>query len=154
MNTNTKQPKLGILAAGFLVISVAALGQLPDGPGKDVTEKRCNSCHGPENYMGRPLSKGRWEKVIESMINRGAEGTDAEFDAVIAYLTRTYGPKVNVNRAPAQELRDALDLSADQAKALIGYREKNGALKTLDDLKKVPGLEAQEIEDRKSQIEF
>jgi competence protein ComEA len=146
--------KLGIFAACLAATCATAYGQLPDGEGKAVTEKRCNSCHGPENYMRRPLSKGGWEKVIESMINRGAEGTDAEFDAIVLYLTRSYGPKVNVNRAPARELRDALDLSAEQAAALIGYREKNGAFKAIDDLKKVPGLEAQEIEDRKSQIEF
>jgi competence protein ComEA len=138
----------------FVIGSVIALAQLPDGEGKDVTEKRCNNCHGPENYMRRPLSKNGWEKVIESMINRGAEGSDAEFDTIVAYLTRSYGPKVNVNRAPAIEMRDALDLSAEQGAAVVAFREKSGAFKTLDDLKKVPGLEAKEIDDRKSQIEF
>jgi competence protein ComEA len=131
-----------------------AAAQLPEGEGKAITEKRCNSCHGPENYAGRPLSKNGWEKVIESMVNSGAEGTDAEFDAIIAYLTRNYGPKVNVNRAPVRELRDALDLSAEQGDAVVSYREKNGAFKTLDDLKKVPGLDAKEIDERKAQIQF
>jgi len=142
------------LALCFVFACGIAAAQLPEGEGKAITEKRCNSCHGPENYAGRPLSKNGWEKVIESMVNSGAEGTDAEFDAIIAYLTRNYGPKVNVNRAPVRELRDALDLSAEQGDAVVSYREKNGAFKTLDDLKKVPGLDAKEIDERKAQIQF
>ena len=140
--------------ACIMFTCVAVFAQLPEGEGKAVTEKRCNSCHGPENYMGRPLSMSGWEQVIESMIGRGAEGTDAEFDSIIAYLTRTYGPKVNVNKAAATELHDALDLTVEHAEAVVQYRAKNGPFKTVDDLKKVPGVDGKEIEARKSQIQF
>lgn len=140
--------------AGLIFVCGVALAQLPAGEGKAITEKICTSCHGAESFMGLPLSKGGWEKTIESMINRGAEGTDAQFDAIIAYLTKSYSPKVNVNKAPALELADKLDLTKEVAGAVVGYREKNGAFKGLEDLKKVPGIEAAEIEARKSQVEF
>ncbi len=36
----------------------------------------------------------------------------------------------------------------------MSYREANGNFKTLDDLKKVPGLDAVKIESKKDRLEF
>ena len=138
----------------MVAAGAAAFAQLPAGEGKAVVEKRCTACHGVEEFAGRPLPKSGWDEVIERMVNRGAEGTDEEFDKIIVYLTNAFGPKVNVNKASARDFRTTLDFKAELAAAVVAYREKNGEFKSLDDLKKVPGVEGKEIDDRRGQIEF
>ena len=41
-----------------------------------------------------------------------------------------------------------------QAAAIIAYRAKNGAFKTVDDLKQVPTLDAAKIDAKKDRITF
>jgi competence protein ComEA len=135
-------------------VCTVAFGQLPEGEGKAVTEKVCNNCHGPENYTGKRLNKDGWEAVIQEMIAKGAQAPDADFDAIVLYLARNFGPKVNVNQAPAKELETSLELTADEGAAIVRYREKNGAFKTIDELKGVPGVDANKIEARKDRIVF
>jgi competence protein ComEA len=88
------------------------------------------------------------------MVSRGAEATDAEVEKIVDYLVKNMGPKVNVNKATAQDLMAKLGLSEAASAAIVGYREKNGSFKTLDELKKVEGVDPTEIESRKGRIEF
>ena len=138
-----------------LLVSLGLLvAQLPEGPGKAVTDKVCNNCHGPENYIAKRLNKDGWEEVIQQMVSQGAQASDAEFDTIVEYLTRNFGPKVNVNKAPPKEIETALELTSVEAGAIVQYREKNGAFKTIDDLKHVPGVDAKKIEARKDRVDF
>jgi len=41
-----------------------------------------------------------------------------------------------------------------EAAAVIAYREKNGLFKSVDDLKKVPGIDPQKIEAQKDRLYF
>jgi len=61
---------------------------------------------------------------------------------------------VNVNTAPAIEMESRLSLKRSQAAAIIAYRTKNGKFKSIDDLKKVPGVDAAKIEAKKVRIVF
>ena len=47
---------------------------------------------------------------------------------------------VNINTATQSELESVKGLGASKAKAIIEYREKNGAYKSVDDLDKVKGF--------------
>ena len=47
-----------------------------------------------------------------------------------------------------------LELSAENAAAIVRYREQNGGFKTIGDLKKVPGVDAAKIEAKKDRVEF
>ena len=69
------------------------------------------------------------------------------------YLAR-YFAQINVNKASAAEIQDIVDLSADDAAAIVKYRETNGEFKSIDDVGKVPGLDAKKIADRKDRILF
>ena len=62
--------------------------------------------------------------------------------------------KVNVNKAAASELETALQLSEKSAGAIVDYRKQNGDYKNLDDLKKVPGLDAAKLDALKAKIAF
>jgi competence protein ComEA len=59
-----------------------------------------------------------------------------------------------VNTAPFQELKNVLKLTVKEAQALIDWRDQNGNFHSLDDLKKVPGVEAGKLEEKKDLIAF
>jgi competence protein ComEA len=88
------------------------------------------------------------------MVARGAEGTDAEFEKIVEYLTKNYGPRVVVNKAGAGELASALEIPPTTASAIVAYREKNGPFQSVEDLKKVEGVDAADLEKKKGRIDF
>jgi len=62
------------------------------------------------------------------------------------------GP-VNINTADAKTLAKELDgVGAARAKAIIEYREKHGAFKSADDLKKVVGIGPATVERNRAKI--
>ncbi len=63
-------------------------------------------------------------------------------------------PKIKVNEARAIELESGLSLPRSQAAAIIQYRNKNGDFKSIEDLKKVPGVDVAKIEARKDRLVF
>jgi competence protein ComEA len=133
--------------------SAAAQIKLPDGPGKKTVEKVCFTCHGPENVLKKRRTKAQWDKVLDTMAENGAKATDKEFEEVLAYLNR-YFAQINVNKASPAEIQEAVDLTADEAAAIVKYREANGEFKNLDDVARVPGLDAKKVADRKDRILF
>jgi competence protein ComEA len=92
------------------------------------------------------------------MVKLGAQGTDEEFDAVLTYLSKNFGREtpgpINMNTADAVDLEAGLLLLRSQAQAVIQYREANGNFKSLDDLRKIPGLDFQKIEAKKARLVF
>ena len=76
-----------------------------------------------------------------------------EMEAVVAYLTAFFG-KVNVNTATAQELEKLLGLSGQEGQAIAAYRERNGKIKDFEQLKKVPGVDAAKLQEKRSRIAF
>jgi competence protein ComEA len=116
----------------------------PDGPGKQQFLQICGTCHGPENVLGQTMDTAGWTDVINQMISNGAQGSDADFSAILTYLVTNFGPTpahVAINKATAGNLQAWLNLPADQAQAIVDYRTKNGDFKSLDDVKKVPGVD-------------
>jgi competence protein ComEA len=147
-------------ACAFLLFALAAPSQstLPDDPAKPVVEKVCGGCHSFTVLSENRATKDRWEKIVDKMVSRGAEGTDSELDQVVDYLSRYFGPdspkKINVNKAAAAELVKTLAISQENADAIVQYRAKNGAFKNLEALKSVPGIDAKQIDAKKDSIEF
>lgn len=150
-------------AALFLTGGSTALAddkpKLPEGPGKDVTVRLCGSCHAAEIVMSRRESREGWSGVVEDMILRGLKGTDEEFGEAVDYLVANFPktaplPPVNVNKASAEELIAGLGLSRPQASAIVKYREEKGNYKSIEDLYKVPGLNAGMIDAKKSRLQF
>ena len=145
-----------------------AQSKLPDGPGKALVERTCKKCHTIETITRARLTPERWGEVVDDMISRGAEGTDEEFDQMVEYLAKNFGrgkapaagaktaasQKISVNKANATELAAGLGLSAEDAEAIVHYREKNGDFKEWQDLKKVPGIDSKKIEDNKDRLEL
>ena len=146
------------LATALFPAILRAQSDLPEGPGKAVTEKVCHGCHSFVVITQSRATKDHWEAIVDNMVSRGAEGTDDELEQVVVYLTSNFGPdkplKINVNKAGAEELARVLALSRENAAAIVQYREKNGVFKDLPALKSVPGIDAAKIEEHKDRIEF
>jgi competence protein ComEA len=130
--------------------------KLPDGPGKDAVVKACFSCHGAGNFRKARLTKDEWSDQVADMVDRGAQATDAEVASIIDYLARNFGQdsKLWINTAPFEELKNVLKLTVKEAQALTDWRDQNGNFKNLEELKKVPGLDAAKIEGKKDVIAF
>jgi competence protein ComEA len=88
------------------------------------------------------------------MRGRGADGSDDDFKAIVAYRGRFFGPEVNVNRAAAPDLESQLEITADEAGAIVKYRQAQGRFKDFSDLAKVPGLDTKKLEPIKQRIVF
>jgi competence protein ComEA len=143
-----------------IAVTVAAAAdkpKLPDGPGKETMQRICSSCHGPEIVLGKRLTRDGWSQIVMNMIQRGAQGTDDEFADIVDYLTKTVSAeaaKINVNKATSKELQTGLEISDKDADAILHYREANGDFKSIDDLKKVPGLDAAKVDAKKNRLSF
>jgi competence protein ComEA len=131
---------------------------MPDGPGKAETQKLCSNCHELDKSLSLKQDRAGWQRTIEKMLASGLKASDAEIATVLDYLTRNYPaddvPRLKVNSADAIEFESILSLKRSQAAAIIAYREKNGPFKSLDDLKKVPGLEAAKLDAKKDRLVF
>jgi hypothetical protein len=72
--------------------------KLPDGKGKAELQKMCGgACHGLDVITSQRKSKQGWTNVVDTMVSRGAEGTDAEIELVIDYLAKNFGRDANRN---------------------------------------------------------
>jgi competence protein ComEA len=152
-------PVKHLLTASALCLCVfvapaAVAADLPDGPGKDVIKRVCGVCHEAEIVAGQARTRAAWTKTIGDMVTLGAQGSDEDLDAILNYVVTNFPKKVNVNKAPAKDLQSVLDITPELAEAIIGYRQKNGDFKSLDDLKKVPGVDAAQLDTEKNRILF
>lgn len=136
----------------ILLAPVSAQG-LPDGEGRATYEMICGSCHGADIVIGSQGTRARWEEVVDAMRNRGAYGSEEDFKTVVNYLARYFGTPVNVNKASAKELETELGLTAAEAEAIVKQRSA-AALKTFDELAKVPGVNAAKLQPVKGRITF
>src|SRR5215468_7210605 len=146
-----------ILLLTCLPLSLASFAwadDLIEGKGKDKVEMICGACHGLEGVLSMNNSKSSWEDLIEDMRGRGADGTENDFKTIVAYLAKYYGPMVQVNKAPAKDLEEQLELTSAESAAVVKYRESNGGIKDWADLAKVPGLDTKKLEPIKKRLKF
>ena len=140
-----------------------AAGTLPEAPGKATVLKLCaTECHAAELVLGKERSEDEWEQTLIKMTQFGAKGSDEEFYEVFDYLAKNFPKrapgetidKINVNTATAKILEDGLEIAKKEAEAIVAYREENGTFKSLEELKKVPGLDAKKLELKKDRLIF
>jgi competence protein ComEA len=130
--------------------------ELPAGAGKDTLIRVCSKCHSPDNVIANGQDRAGWENTITKMAGFGAEASDEEFTQILDYLVKNFPPAttIHVNQATAAQLQSGLGLSPTEAEAVIEYRKKNGDFKSIDDLKKVPAVDAKKLDAKKDQLAF
>ena len=118
---------------------------------------KCGDRHSVNNVLATGRDRQGWQDLIVKMASLGMSATDEELSDISDYLTASFPPaatKLNVNKASATQLVTSLALTADEAKEIVGYREKNGDFKSLDDLKKVPNVDAKKLDAKKDLLLF
>jgi competence protein ComEA len=151
LNTNI----IFALAACFASLASA---QLPAGAGRDETQKVCSTCHEIERSVSLRQDRDGWKSTINKMMGMGAQGSVEDFAAALEYLAAHYPanglPPLNVNTAKAIDLEARLSLKRSEAALVIQYRAEHGAFKSIDDLKKVPGVDIAKIETKRASLVY
>ncbi|HXP86419.1 MAG TPA: helix-hairpin-helix domain-containing protein [Bryobacteraceae bacterium] len=126
----------------------------PETPGRDVFQAVCSACHMPTRVQDKQWTRAQWKDKVLEMLQEEPDVSDMEREQIVEYLSRNFSKKVNVNKATAGEIAATLEIPAEDAAAIVAYREAQGGFKSLDDLKKVPGLDARAVESNKRRVEF
>jgi quinoprotein glucose dehydrogenase len=95
-----------LVRAAILVTAAFYLhaADLPDGPGKAETTRLCARCHSLDQAISLRQDQAGWRETISKMVNLGAEGSDAEFASILAYLSKNFPGKATTpatSSAPA-----------------------------------------------------
>ena len=99
-----------------------------------------------------------WRTTVDKMVAAGMKAPEDQVNIIIEYLYRSYPaddvPRLKVNEAEALDFESILSLKRSQANAIIKYREQHGKFKSIEDLKKIPGLDAAKLEEKKDRLIF
>jgi competence ComEA-like helix-hairpin-helix protein len=144
---------LGVVALGASVGAQARKVVFPEAEGRSAVIELCGGCHDAAATVEKRKTQKDWKASVADMRAKGATPTDDEAKLIAAYMTRYFGI-VNVNKAGAEEIQAVLGVSSQEAQAIVGHRDAHGAFATLDDLKKVDGVDAANLEREKASIVF
>jgi len=132
--------------------------EFPQGQGRDAVLKLCVRCHSPNIILANGQDRTGWESTISKMVRLGATGDDEDFTDIADYLTANFPPstvvKIFVNMATDKQFATALGVSDDEGKAIVAYRDKVKGFNSIDDLKKVPGVDTKKIDANKDHLIF
>src|ERR687893_2969160 len=102
-----------LMVAVFLASAGSAAAQaFPDGPGKEILEKKCSTCHAPEQVTTFGRSAEEWHEVVVNMIDLGAEVNEEETKVLVEYLAKNWpvkgsSPSDKPAEKPAEEPKPA-----------------------------------------------
>jgi cytochrome c5 len=65
----------------------------PAADGKEILTRKCFQCHQASMWSSLKQDRKAWESVLYRMVGRGALWTEAEINAMAAFLAQTRGPK-------------------------------------------------------------
>lgn len=152
-----------LLGIAFLnsPLTKTSLGQgrnLPEGPGKVETQKLCTQCHDLDKAIAPRQDKTGWAGTVEKMVAFGMTASESEVALVVDFLAKHFPaddvPPIRVNQATAIDFESGLGLRRSQAAAIIKYRDAHGPFKSVEDLKKVPGIEPAKVDAKKHRLIF
>ncbi len=160
----------GIIAISVVVRTPVSAGQsatataqdahpeFPAGEGREAVMRLCVKCHSPNIILASGQDRVGWENTITKMVRLGAQGDDEDFSDIADYLTTNFPPsavkKIFVNMATDTQISEVLEISLDDARAIVAYRDKVKGFKSIDDLKQVPGIDAKKVDAKKDQLVF
>ena len=79
--------------AALALTSGPALAQdLPPGPEQMLVTQACTTCHLASQFTSQRKTAGQWAETVNQMINMGAVVGDSEFDRIVNYLAKNFGP--------------------------------------------------------------
>jgi len=86
------KPDFAIILAACLSAAPVQAQDLPDGAGKEVVMKVCTACHELTRITSKRWTKEQWNDTVDKMAARGAKASDEEFETIVTYLAKYFGP--------------------------------------------------------------
>jgi competence ComEA-like helix-hairpin-helix protein len=130
-----------------------AVPDVKNDPDLPTFERICADCHDAQRVLGHRRSTTDWEDILNKMIEKGASGSEADFESIFKFLSRNFG-RVAINRAPSAEISLVLTLSSKDADAIVAYRKEHGDFANFDALLHVPGIDATALAAHKDAVIF
>jgi competence protein ComEA len=124
-----------------------------DDPAAGLFTEMCVRCHDAARITATRRTSTEWEEVLNKMIEKGATGTDRDFEKVYEYLRRNFG-KLYINVAAPDEISTILGLSDNDAQRIVAYRKANGPFADFDAVKKVPDIDLKKLDEHKDAVAF
>ena len=90
-----------ILGLALNALVAAHAQSLPAGTGKADFQRICSGCHSVDRATSQRMTRTEWAAIVSDMVARGAQGSSAELDAVVGYLSTNFG-KSNPSASPAE----------------------------------------------------
>jgi hypothetical protein len=91
------------LTAGLSIFVVAALSAQPapsdppPGPGLDLIQRSCTSCHDIYMITTKRKTPREWATIVGVMADRGAEVTPEEMQIIEDYLSQNFSAAANAH---------------------------------------------------------
>jgi competence protein ComEA len=147
---------LALLALGAFGADEKDAARLPEGEGKVLVGHVCIDCHGSGNFRRKRWTAEEWSDSVGDMVDRGAKATPEEMETIVAYLAKNFGQeaKVEMNSAPLVEIKMVLNFTVPESQAIVDYRERNGAIKSFEELLKIPGVDLAKAEAARARMAF
>jgi competence protein ComEA len=152
--TGRPEPILGGALLVWMLCAAAPAADLASELARESLSMKsvCGRCHDLQIVRDTPRSYDEWHDTVQKMVDRGATGTDEQFDDIMDYLHRTL-TTIDVNSADAAELQLVLSLPEGAAQAIIARRTVR-KFSDLKDLKSVPGVDASTVDSKVRLIFF
>jgi cytochrome c5 len=64
---------------------------MSDAQGKELTERVCSACHDISVVTSEKHTAAQWKSTVADMVRRGAEASESEQQAILAYLVKNLG---------------------------------------------------------------
>jgi len=136
---------------GIILLTHGGEAAEPD-PNLEAVQIVCGKCHTTAVFMKEPRSWDRWNDVFADMTRRGAKGTDEQLEHVTKYFLENL-TLVNINSSPSHELVWVLGMSEEAAQSIVARRERQ-PFTDITQLRSVPGVDAEKLQQRKTRILF
>ena len=69
--------------AVFGLMAGSVWAQLPDGAGKEETQRVCKGCHELERSVSPRQDRDGWQATMDKMVALGAEPTEKDYNAIL-----------------------------------------------------------------------
>lgn len=85
--------RLCILSLSLIISSSSAYADdFPPGDAHDLVVAACTQCHVASQVTSQHKTADQWAETVTQMIGNGAKVSDSDFDKVVNYLAKNYGP--------------------------------------------------------------
>jgi competence protein ComEA len=143
----------GLATAWLLTVAGATQDKFPEGAGRAEIVKACGGCHDAEIVLSTLKTPAEWTETLQDMAQQGAEATPDDWRVIEKYIDVNFA-LIPINKATADELQSTMDVTPDVARAVVKYRQDNGAFRSIDDVKKVGGVDAAKVDARRNRFVF